>query len=416
MPVLRHIFALLFFMGLALPAWAKPAVTNARLGLEATATRVVLNFSERTTYRIFTLADPFRVVIDLEEVDWAIPAGQKLQGRGLVAAMRYGLFQAGTSRIVLDLAAPAKVAQAQFVEPSEGEKLRLLVDLLPIDETQFRDRVKTAFLNSSDPVPAPKAEVASASSGESEVAVRTAWAEESEAEATSARKPLIVIDPGHGGIDPGALGRNTEEKDITLTMALALRDELLASGKYRVALTRTEDVSVPLRERFRVAREESADLFISLHADAHDDHKMRGASVYTLSETASDSEAEALAAKENKADIIAGVDLSRQSAAVTDILIDLAQRDTTNLSARFAKILVKELKNNTLTLGKSHRFAGFAVLKAPDVPSVLLEMGYLSSERDQALLTSEKHQSQLARAIRAAIERYFEWQEVVRRT
>ena len=402
--VVRGILALCLVMGLAAPAWGKPAVTDARLGIESKATRVVLSLTDRTEYRVFTLADPFRVVIDLNEVEWRIPAGHKLQGSGLVSAMRYGLFQAGTSRVVLDLAQPAEVANIQFLEPAKGEPLRLLIDLLPIAETTFRDRISSAILASSDQAPKPIASVQTASAAP-EAAVPTA-----------PRKPLIVIDPGHGGIDPGAISEDTTEKDITLTVALALRDELLASGNYRVELTRTKDVFVPLRSRFQVAREGGADLFISLHADSHDDPKMRGASVYTLSETASDTEAGALAAKENKADIIAGVDLSRQSAAVTDILIDLAQRDTTNLSARFAKILVKELKNSTLTLGKTHRYAGFAVLKAPDVPSVLLEMGYVSSQKDMALLTSQKHQNRIAKAIRQAIEKYFEWHELVRRS
>jgi N-acetylmuramoyl-L-alanine amidase len=405
MSVIRGILALLILAGLSSPAWGKASVTDARLGLDAGATRVVLNLTDRAEYRIFALADPARVVIDLDEVDWAIPSGQKLKGRGLVAAMRYGLFQAGTSRIVLDLSGPAKVAQARYLPPENGESLRLLIDLVPTKEAEFRNNLKTSVIASSDkaPLPLPEIRTASGSAGD-------------EATAGQPRKPLIVIDPGHGGVDPGAIGDDAMEKEITLTVARTLRDELLASGKFRVVLTRTKDVFIPLRERFQVAREDQADLFISLHADSHDDPKMRGASVYTLSETASDAEAEALAAKENKADIIAGVDLSRQSATVTDILIDLAQRDTTNLSARFAKILVKELKNNTLTLGKSHRYAGFAVLKAPDVPSVLLEMGYISSDKDKALLTSQKHQNRLARAIAAAIEHYFEWHEMVRRS
>jgi N-acetylmuramoyl-L-alanine amidase len=229
-------------------------------------------------------------------------------------------------------------------------------------------------------------------------------------------KPLIIIDPGHGGIDPGAVGENLTEKELTLAVAKALKKELEATGKFRVALTRGKDVYVPLRERFGLAREKGADLFISLHADSHNDPLTRGASVYTLSEKASDAEAEALAAKENKSDIIAGVDLTRQSNVVTDILIDLAQRDTKNMSTRFASLLVKELKRETMLLGNTHRYAGFAVLKAPDVPSVLVEMGYISSSKDEALLSSAKHQKHLAKAIRGAIENYFSWQEMVGRS
>jgi N-acetylmuramoyl-L-alanine amidase len=346
MAVLRVILGLCILLGLAWPAWGKPAVTDARLGIESDGTRVVLSLTDRTEYRIFTLADPMRVVIDLSEVDWRIPAGYKLQGRGLVGAMRYGLFQTGTSRIVLDLAAPAEVAQVRFVEPAEDEPLRLLIDLLPIAEPAFRDRLKTAIFASSEKAPKPAVATDSAAAVAAEPPI-------------APRKPVIVIDPGHGGIDPGAIGDDATEKDITLIVAMALRDELLETGRFRVELTRTKDVFVPLRGRFQVAREAGGDLFISLHADAHDDPKMRGASVYTLSETASDSEAAGLAAKENKADIIAGVDLSRQSAAVTDILIDLAQRDTTNLSARFAKILVRNLRT-ARSPSAFHRYAGFA--------------------------------------------------------
>ena len=225
-----------------------------------------------------------------------------------------------------------------------------------------------------------------------------------------------MIDPGHGGIDPGAVGESATEKELTLAVAKALKKELEATGKFRVALTRSKDVYIPLRERFGLAREKGADLFISLHADSHNDPLTRGASVYTLSEKASDAEAEALAAKENKSDIIAGVDLSKQSNVVTDILIDLAQRDTKNMSTRFAGLLVNELKRETMLLGNTHRYAGFAVLKAPDVPSVLIEMGYISSSKDEALLASVTHQKRLAKAIRGAIENYFSWQEMVRRS
>jgi N-acetylmuramoyl-L-alanine amidase len=180
---------------------------------------------------IFTLADPMRVVIDLSGGIW-IPAGYKLQGVGLVGAMRYGLFQTGTSRIVLDLAAPAEVAQVRFVEPAEDEPLRLLIDLLPIAEPAFRDRLKTAIFASSEKAPKPAVATDSAAAVAAEPPI-------------APRKPVIVIDPGHGGIDPGAIGDDATEKDITLIVAMALRDELLETGRFRVELTRTKDVFVP---------------------------------------------------------------------------------------------------------------------------------------------------------------------------
>ena len=224
----------------------------------------------------------------------------------------------------------------------------------------------------------------------------------------SAALPMVYIDPGHGGPDPGTIGHDGAfEKNITLAVAQELQRQLVASGRYRVMLTRIDDRFVALRERFELARLDHADLFISLHADSSFVGDPRGASIYTLSETSSDAEAAALAAKENKADLIAGVDLSKQNVVVTSILIDLAQRETKNLSARFAERLVEELRRVTLLLPNSHRYAGFAVLKAPDIPSVLIELGYLSNARDEALLLSAVHRAKLAAAMLRAIDGYF---------
>ena len=190
-------------------------------------------------------------------------------------------------------------------------------------------------------------------------------------------------------------------------MARRLKRELDQGGRHKAVLTRTRDVFVRLRGRIARARAAGADLFISLHADSLPDPRVQGASIYTLSERASDKEAAALAAKENKADLIAGMDLSHNSKQVTDILIDLAQRETMNHSVRFARILVDEMRKSTRFLRKSHRFAGFAVLKAPDVPSVLVEMGYLSNAQDEARLTRPRYRARLAKAIAGAIDRYF---------
>ena len=401
-------------------AAAKPAITDARLGIEPGLTRVVISLTERSDFRVFTLADPYRVVIDLSEVDWKVPSGTKLQGQGLVAGMRYGLFKAGTSRVVLDLMQPSEVARAEFVPATNGQPLRLLIDLRPVPDTQFRAQLTTGAITYSSiasiaPATKPTAPRSTTGAGGTGALGGSAAAKQP-IEEPKRGKPLIVIDPGHGGIDPGAIGASITEKQLTLAVAKALKKELEDTGNFRVLLTRTTDVYIPLRDRFGLAREKGADLFISLHADSHNNPLTRGASVYTLSEKASDSEAEALATKENKSDIIAGVDLSKQSNAVTDILIDLAQRDTKNMSTRFATLLVRELKEQTMLLGNTHRYAGFAVLKAPDVPSVLIEMGYISSSKDEALLSNTEHQRRLARAVRQAVENYFSWQELVRRS
>jgi N-acetylmuramoyl-L-alanine amidase len=221
-------------------------------------------------------------------------------------------------------------------------------------------------------------------------------------------KRVIAIDPGHGGVDPGTVGGSgTYEKHITLSMAREIRDRLQATGRYKVVLTRDRDIFVRLRDRIAVSREAGAELFVSIHADAIENRRIRGLSVYTLSEKASDKEAAALAEKENKADLIAGIDLTKETPEVTNILIDLAQRESMNQSARFAARLVKELARETKLLRNTHRFAGFVVLKAPDVPSVLMELGFLSNRQDEAALKRKSYRAKLIAAMARASDAYF---------
>ena len=228
-------------------------------------------------------------------------------------------------------------------------------------------------------------------------------------------RPTIVIDAGHGGVDPGAIGvSGTLEKDLALDYALTLRDALNAQGRYRVVMTRESDHFIPLRRRVALAEQADGDLFISLHANTHPSRKIKGASVYTLSETASDKEAAQLAAKENKADIIAGVDLSHQNEVVSQILIDLAQRESMNVSKSYATGLVDTLGERVALLRNTHRFAGFAVLKSTTVPSVLVEIGYMSHKQEERLLKSPKHRAKIVAAIVAATESHFGQQQAQR--
>ena len=221
------------------------------------------------------------------------------------------------------------------------------------------------------------------------------------------RPKLIVLDPGHGGRDPGALGmRGTQEKGVVMAVAGELRRELLADGRYRVLLTRFGDSYVPLRERVARAEAAKADLFLSLHADSHPDPAVRGASVYTLSEEASDREAAALAARENRAD--GAVAFRAQSEVVARTLVAMCQRGTVNTSRRFADTIVGTFaRNGVRLLPHSHREAGFAVLTSPDIPAALVEMGYLSNPQDEKLLTVRQHQQALARALRASVDAHF---------
>lgn len=390
---LRLFVWLLLTLGAAGPALAEPAVTDIRLGLHPDKTRVVLDLSAPVPYRVYLLSDPYRVVIDLAEVHWQLAAPPP--GRGIVTALRYGLFAPGTSRMVLDLARPALAGQVILLPAAVDKPTRLVIDLVEATAQEFEaarggppdiSGPDMAAVAVSFPIPPPKP--------------RAAEPDE---------PPMIVIDAGHGGIDPGALGvSGVYEKQITLEVARALRDMLEATGRYQVRLTRDGDSFVQLRDRIAIARAADADLFLSLHADAHQTTDLRGASVYTLSENASDEEAAALAAKENKADLIAGVDLSSESQVVTGILIDLAQRETKNHSVQFARLLIDAIGGEAHLLRNTHRFAGFAVLKAPDVPSVLIELGYLSNVEDEALLRSSEYQAKLGRAIVEAIDAYFE--------
>ena len=225
-----------------------------------------------------------------------------------------------------------------------------------------------------------------------------------------------MIDPGHGGVDPGAISRSGAwEKHIVLAFSKELRRQLVATGKFDVRLTRHRDVFIRLRQRIAKARAVGANLFLSIHADSIHNRRVRGTSVYTLSKRASDKEAAALARKENKSDLIAGVDLKKQSSDVVNILIDLAQRETMNESAVFAQQLVSEMAKVRKMLRNTHRFAGFAVLKAPDIPSVLIELGYLSNRTDEKLLLDPKQHRRMASSITRAIQRYFERQQALNR-
>ncbi len=371
-------------------AGAETEVTRVRLGIHPGAVRVVVEASAELKISAFVLVRPNRVVLDMPEVRWRLPLGAGRGGKGFVAGYRFGQFVPGRARMVFDLKGPAVIAKSFTLPPGKGRPWRFVLDLKRATAAEARARAGR-----------PAAVAASARRGQplTQPLKKPRY-----------RRKVVVIDPGHGGIDPGSTGRRKRvfEKHINLAMARRLKRELDKSGRYKTVLTRTRDVFVRLRDRIARARGSGADLFISLHADSMPNSRIRGASVYTLSERASDKEAAALAAKENKADLIAGMDLSHNSEQVTNILIDLAQRETMNHSVRFARILFDEMRKSTRFLRKSHRFAGFAVLKAPDVPSVLLEMGYLSNAEDEKRLIRPRYRARLAKAIARAIDRYFD--------
>ncbi len=390
--VLALIFALVAVLVPPRPALGgETVITGVRIGNHGAFTRFVLEADEKLTFRIFTLASPYRVVIDLPEVAWRLLPGAGGTGRGLIEGFRFGLFAPGKSRVVLDMRAPVGIKKSFMLDPADGYGYRVVIDLTKVSRKIYMEQVKAVNRSrevAALPMPAPKGP---------------------RLEKRRAGKRVIVIDPGHGGVDPGTTGyRGTREKNITLAVARAVKARLEAKGRYHVVLSRERDIFLRLRGRVEAARSAAADLFVSLHADALKNRKVRGAAVYTLSEVSSDKEAAELAARENKADVIAGVDLTHENPVVADILIDLAQRETMNYSAQFATLLVTQLRRTGKTLRNAHRFAGFAVLKAPDIPSVLIEMGYLSNPAEERLLKQPAYHRKLADAIARAMDGYFE--------
>lgn len=377
------------------PALAQPSVTDVRLGAHSDKTRFVVELTQPPRYRVFSLPDPYRVVIDLPELEWPESHSEMTQSKGLISALRFGLFTPGTSRVVLDLAQPSAIKAVFILPPRDGFNHRLVLDLVPVSREAFLNEESRKTIESDDPLPSfDTALPAQAPRDESDL------------------RPTIVIDAGHGGVDPGAIGvSGLFEKDLALGYARDLKKALEATGRYQAVMTRKEDIFLELRERLALAEQASGDLFLSLHANTNPSHSIRGASVYTLSETASDSEAAALAAKENKADIIGGVDLTHQTEVVSQILIDLAQRETMNLSKSFANTLVGELGERTELLRNTHRYGGFAVLKSPTVPSVLVEIGYMSNREEERLLLSEEHRAKIISAIIEAVDQYFQRQQ-----
>ena len=369
---------------------AYPLATGARIAGNQKQTRLVVDISQKVDIRVFTLANPYRVIIDMPQVTFQFPAKTGERGRGLVKAFRYGLVMPGGSRIVIDTTGPVRVERAYVLDPVDGLPGRLVLDLTAVDRETF---LRAAAIDNRLPRDAPRRadrDAPTATDGDP--------------------RPVIVLDPGHGGIDSGTRAASGElEKAIVLEFGLMLRDKLEQTGKYRVVMTRTDDRFVELGERVRLARQRDAQLFISIHCDAlrRREGNAEGATVYTLSEHASDAEAARLADAENKADVIAGVDLSHEPNDIADILIDLAQRETKNYSTQFAHALVGELKATARLHKHPLKAAGFRVLTAPDVPSVLLELGYVSNSDDIKQLTSNDWRSQVSEKIVQAIDAFF---------
>ena len=363
-----------------------PVASDARLAGDAKQTRFVLDLDKPIQHRAFVRTDPDQVVIDIPQVAFRLPAGVGTAGRGLVKAFRYGLVMPGGSRIVMDLAGPAKIANSYLLDGANGQPPRLVLELVETDRaTMERLPLRPAVAEANAAVAAPATVPAAPKPADP--------------------RPVVVIDPGHGGPDNGTQSNGEMEKNLVLAFALALRDRLEKVGKYRVVMTRIDDTFIPLDDRVKVARSQSAALFVSIHADAlpRREGDAQGATIYTLSDKASDAEAERLAEAENKADAIGGVSLTEEP-VVADILIDLAQRETRTFSNRFARTLMGEMKTTVRMHKHPLKSAGFRVLKAPDVPSVLVELGYVSNKGDLEHLVSEAWRSRTVGSMAQAID------------
>ncbi len=397
----RHIARVLFLLALlagwltGVPSWAG-VVQEVRVKGD----RVVVKFDAPVTQAsAFVLAGPQRIALDIQGAE----PGRTAYAGGAVANIRQGSQGADGARVVFDLARPAIVTEGVFGR--DGRTLTL--QLRTVDDAEFARAAAERRMSFLPPFtylqPASRH-----SYSESMALPRRLPAAPLPRVYGDASRPLVVIDAGHGGHDPGAIGSSgVREKDITLKTALAIRDALLASGRVRVALTRDDDRFIVLQERYNIARKLGADLFISIHCDSAGNPEATGATVYTLSEVASDKEAARLAARENKADIIAGVDLGTQNPDISSILIDLTQRETMNMSASFARLLGREALPLIPTKANFHRMASLMVLKAPDMPSVLFETGYISNLHDAAFLASDDGRRKVAQSVRKAVEIHF---------
>ncbi len=371
-----------------------PIVMSARIGEQEDRTRVVIELSDPVNLRAFTLADPDRVVLDMPEVIWRLGALPRPSGFGSVKSYRYGLFRKGNSRVVIDLNRPVSVADTLVLPPSGGFGYRVVIDLFPTQRATFDTKAGwPADLKRRETDAERLAALVAASTPSGQPA--------------NSKAKTVMIDPGHGGIDSGTVGVNgLMEKDLVLAEGLKLAKTLRARG-YNVRMTRDADVFIPLPQRVAMARSAKADLMISLHADSSPDSNVSGLSIYTLNDGRSDREAAALAKRENQSDVIAGVDLTDKS-PVAPILIDLAQRDTINRSSRFAEGALSRLQGTTDILSRSpHRQASLAVLVAPDIPAVLIELGYLSNRGDAGQMNTDPWRARVADAIADAVDHNF---------
>ncbi len=392
--VSRFFTVLLFLIAIPISGHAALSVEDLRFGTYQDNARIVLELNQPSDFRAFTLNNPSRLVIDLPEFNWKPAKLQNIE-TSMVKKVRQGVLEPGISRIVLDLEQDSAISRAFLLKPDHGYQHRLVIDYAA-SANKAAQAKRFGSLSTAEPQTVNTAV--------------TPQVTPSVKKAATPRKPVVVIDAGHGGVDPGAVGKgDIYEKNITLAIAKKLRDQLQRTGRYKVVMTREDDRFLKLYQRVAIARQHKGDLFMSIHADSIRKASVSGASIYTLSDKASDEQTARLAARENKADLIGGVDLSVEDKDVANILLDLVRRDTMNQSNFFAGSIVSAFeKENIQLLERPHRSAGFAVLKAPDIPSVLVETGFVSNNKEARMLTRSDYQEKIAATLKEGIDRYFE--------
>ncbi|NJM82443.1 MAG: N-acetylmuramoyl-L-alanine amidase [Tabrizicola sp.] len=366
-----------------LSALARLAPDQSSVESRGAVAKIRLGISQPVPWRVRLLADPPRLILDVREVDWTGMSEVALNGPAVIAA-RAGVFRPGWSRLVLELSAPHAIRIAEMATTGEGAMIR--IDLAPTDPESFaRAAARPEPQDWALPEPSQMPEPAVRGNGQI----------------------VVVLDPGHGGIDPGAERGDLTEAGLMLTFARELKEHLLRDGRFSVVMTREEDVFVPLEARVSIARAAEADVFLSLHADALAEGEAQGATVYTLSAEASDEAAAALAERHDRDDLLAGVDLSGQDDLVAEILMDMARTETDPRTRRLAEAVMATIKAAELRIHRNPvQSAGFSVLKSPDIPSVLLEVGFLSSSRDLKRLNDPEWRARMAEAIRLGL---IEW-------
>lgn len=419
-----YLLAAFFMLLTASQAGAASTVRDITLLPHDNGVRIVIDLGNKVPFQHRSFDHPPRLIIELPDVSWQIPERRAGRGYRIVKGFQFGRLRNNVSSLIIDVDRPFEIETVFELPPSDSSGYRIVTDLIPLPDNvaMRRQRVQSNAYGTDQAAAPHRPERRPAlaaprqprrAGGDRLAQARPVIAPPRPAPAPRApvipSKRMIVIDPGHGGIDPGASGREgTYEKNVVLNTALELRRQLVNSGRYDVILTRDDDTFVRLRDRLQIARASDGHLFLSLHADSLSTNKdVRGAAVYTLSNKASNEEAERLATTENRADILGGIDLSHHEPLVTEILIDLAQRDANNKSLKIADLLVTELGDVTKLLRRSRQQAGFVVLKSPDMPSALIELGYLSNVEDERRLSDPDHLSDLSKAIVKAIDRYF---------